>query len=218
MFTKPHHPSHASCNWNGFISFHYSMLKKKNLAGTDVSVHRNIYSHVRGGNWIATNDLLERHPELISCRVITDTEKTVLHMAVFAGHWHIVKELVELMSEDHLKIKDKFGYTALAETTFIGNQQMAECMLRKHKKLITITSNSGLLPVVLAVFHGKWEFARYLYQHTPLKSLQENDGFNGVNLIIQSMYTRQLGKTFIISQYPFAIIIPNLHRKYFLFV
>ena len=174
------------------------------MAGTDVNVHMKIYNHVRSGNWIATKDFLARHPEVISSN-ITDVGKTLLHMAVFLGHRHIVKELVDQMSVEQLKITDRLGYTALAETTLIGNKQMAECMLGKHMDLISITTKWGLLPVVLAVFHRKIEFARYLYQHTPLPSLQEKDGYNGGILII-------------ISQYPFAVIIPNLRRIYFLIV
>ena len=87
-----------------------------------------IYNHVRSGNWITTNDFLARHPEVISSN-ITDVGKTLLHMAVFLGHGHIVMELVDQMSVEHLKITDRLGYTALAETTLIGNKQMAECML-----------------------------------------------------------------------------------------
>ena len=179
------------------------------MVGKDVNVHMRIYNHVRSGNWIATNDFLARYPEVISSK-ITYMGKTLLHMAVFLGHGHIVKELVDQMSVEHLKITDRLGYTALAETTLIGNKQMAECMLGKHMNLISITTKWGLLPVVLAVFHGKIEFARYLYQHTPLPSLQEKDGYNGGILTIQAIYTRQFGKTFVISQYPFAVIIPNL--------
>nr|POF23453.1 hypothetical protein CFP56_07363 [Quercus suber] len=115
-------------------------------------------------------------------------------MTVFLGHGHIVKELVDQMTVEHLKITDRLGYTALAETTLIGNKQMAECMLRKHMDLISTTTKWGLLPVVLAVFHRKIEFARYLYQHTRLPSLQEKDGYNGGILIIQAIYTRQFGR------------------------
>ena len=126
------------------------------------------------------------------------------------------------MSVEHLKKTDKLGYTALAETTLVGSKQMAECMLGKHMELIHIKNKWGLLPVVLAFFHGKIEFARYLYQHTKLESLQERlqeiDGNNGGILVIQAIYSRQFGKTFIISQYPFAVIIPNLRRIYFLTV
>jgi ankyrin repeat protein len=77
---------------------------------------------------------------------------TLLHMAVFAGHEHIVKELVEKMSDDDLDRTNKFGYTALAETTFLGNLQMAKCMLEKKKNLVSKKSDLVLLPVVLTKF------------------------------------------------------------------
>ncbi|KAL4599254.1 hypothetical protein ACB092_11G114100 [Castanea dentata] len=153
------------------------------------NVHVQLYDHVRKGDWIAIKDFLMQDSKVI-CENLTDMKKTVLHMAVFAGQEDLVKSLVKQMSEEHLKQKDAFGYTALAETTLLGNYQMAKCMLEKDNNLVSIKSRVNLLPVVMAVFHGHMNLARYLYLHTPLKDLQEKNGYNGVTLIIQAMYTR----------------------------
>lgn len=156
-----------------------------------------LYDHIRKGDLIAVQDFLMRDSKLI-CEKLTEMKKTVLHMAVFSGQEGLVKSLVEQMSEEmskeHLKKRDAFGYTALAETTLLGNYQMAKCMLEKDNNLVSIKSHVNLLPVVMAVFHGHMNLARYLYLHTPLKDLQEKNGYNGVTLIIQAMYTRRLGK------------------------
>ena len=145
------------------------------------------------GDWEATNGSLKRHPNVIS-ENITFLTKTLLHIAVFAGQEKIVKRLVEQMSDEDLERKDNYGYTALAETTLVGNLEMAKCMLRRKKNLVSKRSRFKLLPVVLAVFHGHIPLARYLYTHTPLEDLTAENGHNGVTLIIQTMFTRDFGK------------------------
>uniref|UniRef100_A0A2N9IKK3 Uncharacterized protein n=1 Tax=Fagus sylvatica TaxID=28930 RepID=A0A2N9IKK3_FAGSY len=148
------------------------------------------YQLVRERDWETTNGLLKCHPNVIT-ENITDMGKTLLHIAVLAGHEHIVKGLVEKMSDDDLERTNKFGYTALAETTLVGNLQMAKCMLGRKKNLVSKKSSLKLLPVVLAVFHGHIPLARYLYTHTPLEDLTAENGYNGVRLIIQTMFTRE---------------------------
>ena len=125
---------------------------------------------------------------------ITVLNKKVLHMAVFAGHEHIVENLVKGMDYKYLRKRDIYGYTALAETTLHGNYEMAKCMIDKNDKLVRIPSYKKLLPVVLAVFHKHIKLARYLYRRTPLKDLLAENGFNGVTLMIQVMYTCDFGK------------------------
>ncbi|GMY23795.1 ankyrin repeat-containing protein itn1 [Fagus crenata] len=98
------------------------------------------------------------------------------------------------MSDDDLERTDNFGYTALAETTLVGNLEMAKCMLGRKKNLFSNKSSLELLPVVLAVFHGHIPLARYLYTHTPLEDLTAENGHNGVILIIQTIFTREFGK------------------------
>ena len=134
---------------------------------------------------------MESHPEIISEK-INHQGRTVLHLAVFAKQESIVEELVMRMKAEDLENKDSFGYTALTETTLIGNDKMAKCMLMKNERLVRIPSERKILPVVLAVLHHHMKLARYLYQYTPPKDLQE--GLNGATLIIQVMYTGDFGK------------------------
>ena len=149
---------------------------------------------MKSGDWENIKDILKKHPNILG-KNITALNKKVLHMAVFAGQKKIVENLVDLMEDKDLRRRDKYGYTALAETTLHGNYEMAECMLKKHMGLVSIPSyNNKLLPVVLAVFHKHMKLARYLYRCTPLEDLLEKNGPSGVTLIIQVMYTSDFGK------------------------
>ncbi|KAF5447203.1 hypothetical protein F2P56_032772 [Juglans regia] len=51
---------------------------------------------VRSGNWTAAREFLERGPNAVGAR-ITHKGYTALHIAVAAGHSHVVDELVKLM-------------------------------------------------------------------------------------------------------------------------
>ena len=163
-----------------------------------------LYKTLQSGDWKDANEFLRLHPDAISAK-ITVMGKTALHVAVAAGHVHIVEELVKQMSEENLEIQDAFGFTALHETTFGGNYRMAEFMLRKNKNLISIESDRKRIPVAMAITNGHVDLARYLYSLTPLEDLMPEKGNNGATLFTQAIYTRTLGKNSS-SNYPLAII------------
>ena len=145
------------------------------------------------GDWNAAKEFLNRHPNAISAK-ITVTDKTALHVAAEAGHVHLVEELVKLMSEENLAIKDNEGGTALAQAAYIGNYRIAECLLGKNKDLISIPNNMGTIPVVLALYNGHLKLGRYLYLLTPLEILIANNGTSGASLLCVAIYSKALGK------------------------
>jgi ankyrin repeat protein len=151
---------------------------------------------VQSGDWKGAKEFLKLHPNALSEK-ITFMGKTALHIAVAAGHVHIVEEMVERMSEENLEIRDNGGLTALAETAYVGNHRMAECMVRKNKHLVSIEDKNGFLPVVIAMEFGYKDLARYLYSLTPLEDLMPEKGISGATLCTQAIYTRTLGKKLI---------------------
>ena len=83
------------------------------------------------------------------------------------------------MSEENLEIKDIEDLTALALATRYGNYRIAECMLGKNQNLISISSNDGNIPVVLALYYGHLTLARHLYLLTPPEILMPENGTMG---------------------------------------
>ncbi|XP_062175427.1 uncharacterized protein LOC133880493 isoform X4 [Alnus glutinosa] len=148
---------------------------------------------VQRGDWNATEEFLNGQPGAWSAK-ITFLGETALHVAVKAGrdHEHIVEKLVDVMSEEDLAIQDSFGGTALAYTINSGNYRMAACMLKKNKKLVSIRTQNGEIPVIHAIDYGHIELARYLYSLTPLEDLMPENGSNGATLCGQAIYTRTL--------------------------
>ncbi|KAF3946133.1 hypothetical protein CMV_027566, partial [Castanea mollissima] len=164
--------------------------KKGNINdGVEIYVHLNKALQI--GDWNAVKEFLNRHPHAISAK-ITVSDKTALHVAAEARHVHIVGELVKLMSEENLAIKDDEGCTALARAAYIGNYRIAECLLGKNKDLISIPNNMGTIPVVLALYNGHLKLGRYLYFLTPLEILIANNGTSGASLLCVAIYSKAL--------------------------
>ncbi|KAF5470250.1 hypothetical protein F2P56_010775 [Juglans regia] len=143
---------------------------------------------VQSGNWNATRELLMKdHPAALTARIM-NTGGTVLHAAVNAEQEHIVEELVNMISENDLEMQNELGFTALHSTTIIGNRRMAECLIIKNKRLVSIRDYRKELPVSLAMAFDHRELARYLYSQTPLEDLEAEEGCHGASLLNRCIY------------------------------
>ena len=174
---------------------------------------------VQGNDWDTTENFLRDNPNAID-KKITPTGKTALHVAVAVGHVNIVKKLVTLMSEDQLLIQEENGLTALDEAILVGNQEMVECILRKHKNLLSIGDDKRNIPVVLAIANGHIDLARYLYSKTPKDDLMKEKGKHGATLLTEAIYSRNLGKNSSSLDYPLAVVFYDSasgYDKFFLF-
>ena len=129
---------------------------------------------------------------------------TALHVAIFAGRMNIVEELVKIMSEEDLKIKDARDNTVLGYCAIVGNIRMAECIIGKSRTLLSIGNGChDLIPVVKALTFNPngTEMARYLYTETPLEDLKpgETESINGATFITQAIYSKAISKNFIFN-------------------
>jgi ankyrin repeat protein len=163
---------------------------------------------VRSGNWYAVEEFLVCHPDYAGLQ-ITSLGQTALHIAIKAGHKHIVEKLVAQMSEEELEVKNKFGNTALDDIVFKGNYQMAVCMLRKNVNLVSIKNSVNQLPVVMAILYGHIKLARYLYSLTPEEDLKPEKGKDGATLCCLAIYKGNLGNNSL-SNYFLASISDDI--------
>ncbi|KAB1220601.1 hypothetical protein CJ030_MR3G015854 [Morella rubra] len=151
---------------------------------------------VRNGDLDAMKAFLVLHPEASSAK-LTFGDQTALHIAVLAGHVHIVEELVErIMSNETLEMQDVEGYTALARATSNGDFRMIQCMIDKNPKLVSIPEKScGSIPVVISMCFDYKELSRYLYLRNSADGSRARKGFT-FDLLVQLMKFVSTFKTF----------------------
>ncbi|XP_065618234.1 uncharacterized protein LOC136062722 isoform X2 [Quercus suber] len=177
----------------------------RNDENSGFSQYLSFEKHIRKGNWDAAMQFINSHPEAVSAR-ISFLESTALHIAIFEGHTNIVEELVKIMSEENLKIKDTSGFTVLGHCAMAGNIQMAKCIIGKSRSLLSIGNGiDDLIPVVLAIAcnHSGAEMARYLYSETPLEDLMPRNGINGATFITWAIYSKAIDMALnLLDSYP----------------
>ncbi|XP_028952868.2 uncharacterized protein [Malus domestica] len=151
--------------------------------GQEYGQYKPFLEAVQAGRWEAAKDFYIQHPEAVRVRHPL-YGKTALHIAVEAGRVDIVKELVSLMDEADLEIKSTAdGRTALDIAAYKGIIEMAQCMVTKNQKLLSIPNAFNDLPIVQAYLLGHWHMARYLYSVTPLDDLMPDKGPQGASII-----------------------------------
>ncbi|KAG7946288.1 hypothetical protein I3843_14G032300 [Carya illinoinensis] len=99
-------------------------LKKKyqlDMGSIDKSYlqYADLYRAVLRGSWPVAEDFLNSQPDAVR-QAITYKGETALHIAVAAGHAHIVQKLVARMSGEDVGIADGDGYTALMTALVYG--------------------------------------------------------------------------------------------------
>ncbi|KAM4073186.1 hypothetical protein ACJW30_M001800 [Castanea mollissima] len=165
----------------------------------------SLEKHIREGEWDAANKLISSSPMAVTAQ-ISIFGSTALHIAIFEGHRNIVEKLVNILSEEELKIKDTDDYTVLGYCAIVGNIQMAKCIIGKSRTLLSIGSRSNnLIPVVLALVYNPHgiEMARYLYSETPREDLMPRNGINGAEFMTQAIYSKAIDMALdLLKRYP----------------
>lgn len=162
----------------------------------EYSKYEPFFDAVKAGDWKTAKEFYNQHPEAVRARH-PFSGKTALHMAVDARQTKMVKKLVKLMDEKDLEIKSTVGgVTALGIASNTGITEMAECMVKKNRKLLTIPNSFNMIPLVRAYCNGYWHMARYLYSETPVEYLWADNGPSGATIISQSFASKEFGKSF----------------------
>ncbi|KAL4599600.1 hypothetical protein ACB092_11G138100 [Castanea dentata] len=198
--------SKAKDAWDTFAE------KSKSSAHPDSGMENGRFSqyvslekHIRKGDWDAANQFISSNP-VVATATISITGSTALHIAIFEGHTNIVEKLVNIMSEEELKIKDTDDYTVLGYCAIVGNIQMAKCIIGKSRTLLSIGSISdNLIPVLLALTYNPHgiEMARYLYSETPREDLKPGNGINGAMFITRAIYCKAIDMALdLLEHYP----------------
>lgn len=156
---------------------------------------------VDNGDWVATKEFLDPNDNAVRAK-ISPSKETALHVAILAGHKHIVKELMKLMDPKVLDLKSGLGETTLATAAITGIKEMAEAIVSKHGRAVSAGNQRGQIPVIVASFYDQKEMVRYLYKKTPIEELSPEKGTCAtlLNFLVSAnIYGEHIHEYFIIS-------------------
>ncbi|PON87907.1 Transmembrane protein [Trema orientale] len=174
--------------------------------------NRLFFKAVMSGDLKKLNEFYAQNEGLLDAR-IPSSGKNALHVAISAGHVHIARRLISLMSKDDLEVQRNDGLTVLHAAVETGNIEIARCLVKKNKKLTmscteiedlerhshissmatthNLYSEFTYTPLLQAVIYGQAEMAHYLYSITSKEFLaKELDGTQGSALITQCIFRK----------------------------
>ncbi|WRX18189.1 protein of unknown function DUF3447 - like 10, partial [Theobroma cacao] len=115
-----------------------------------LTLMKNIYS----GDLASVNKFLNNYSFPLTTQL--STSGTALHAATIAGQ----PKIVELLTLAALH----------------GNTEIAKCLFKSNKKLVTIVNSEGRTPVFIACIGGHKDTTPYLYFMTPIEFLLSQNG------------------------------------------
>ncbi|KAK6249529.1 hypothetical protein SCA6_003534, partial [Theobroma cacao] len=113
----------------------------------------------------STKGVLTSHTHLANA-VIGDSSFTAFHFAIFKGQLDMIDEFLSTMSEEHLKMQDRYGRTVLHHAAMSENTKIAESLIRKNRELLTFQDSGGNIPLNSACWVGHKDMTHYLYNMT----------------------------------------------------
>lgn len=117
--------------------------------------------------------MLIEHPRLKRA-AISSGWPTVLHVAAGTNNVPFVKALLDELQPADAALQDAKGNTAFCFAAASGNMEIARLLLTKNNDLATIRGNNGRTPIQFAVWQGRCDMARYLYDLT-IPRFQDQD-------------------------------------------
>ncbi|KAJ9553589.1 hypothetical protein OSB04_017634 [Centaurea solstitialis] len=122
------------------------------------------------GDWDAAYALLGPHPEYVTYAIDMDYS-TPLHVAAYAQETEqtkdFVEKLVNLMTREQLKLKNRFSNNACCVAASFGNMGIVTSMVKKNNELVNILGSGGHPPLHNSAKQGRHETLRYLYRRSP---------------------------------------------------
>lgn len=169
----------AKSAWNTLASLYKSRL------GATADIEQGLpllHRGVQRGDWDTASTFVNNNRKAVY--EASKLGKTVVHVAVLTGQEDMVEKLVNKVPKRLLLERDTRGYTALALAAELSDTiSVAKCMVDRNKDLLTIKTNEGLIPVVLAAVKGNKNMAKYLFSETPVKVFNEDSGYTTALLL-----------------------------------
>ncbi|XP_031123726.1 protein ACCELERATED CELL DEATH 6-like [Ipomoea triloba] len=133
---------------------------------------RMLHGAAKEGDWETAELILKRNLDYARQK-ITKAGETLLHVAVAAKRIEFVQKLVEMLDPIDLELRNDSKRTAFVYAIELGEKKMAEVMVEKNKKLLTINAYEDMTPLEVAALTKQNEMFSYLFKVTPDNKLSE---------------------------------------------
>ncbi|XP_019155839.1 PREDICTED: ankyrin repeat-containing protein At5g02620-like [Ipomoea nil] len=133
---------------------------------------RTLHGTAKEGDWGTAELILKRNLDYARQK-ITKAGETLLHVAVAARRNEFVEKLVKMLDPIDLELRNDSKRTAFVYAIELGEKRMAEVMVEKNKKLLTINAYEDMTPLEVAALTKQNEMFSYLFKVTPCEKLSE---------------------------------------------
>ncbi|GMN25995.1 hypothetical protein TIFTF001_050398 [Ficus carica] len=141
--------------------------------------------------WKEVVGMYRKRPSAHDAR-ITISEDTALHIAISDGKTDIALELINIVDESKLQIKNLRGDTPLHVAAALGNFDVCELIAAKNKSCAFSRNKGGETPIFLTALHGKYEpFLLFHSLDQDEKHLRRNNGDTILHVAISNEYFRK---------------------------
>ncbi|KAL8513650.1 hypothetical protein ACS0TY_012947 [Phlomoides rotata] len=138
------------------------------------TLEKRLFANSMKSNWKEVINIYKSNPEAQRAK-ITRSGDTALHIAISDGQESTVEELVGMVENDALRIKNDGGNTPLHLAAYLGNVKMCSCIATRDPTMMGIRNQDKETPFFLAVLHGRKE--AFLLLNSLCKHSQDRYGY-----------------------------------------
>ncbi|MFS7909363.1 putative non-specific serine/threonine protein kinase [Helianthus anomalus] len=140
-----------------------------------ISICVPLYKASIKGDWEAASIILKGRENLVRFS-ITEIKETPLHLAARARSHVFVRNLLDMMETEDLKLQNEDGNTAFCLAATAGDVRIAKIMVEKNPEVLTIRGTGNMMPLYLAASNNCNEMVKYLYcERTATDGLTDDD-------------------------------------------
>ncbi|KAK2395298.1 ankyrin repeat-containing protein ITN1 [Trifolium repens] len=133
-----------------------------------------LYKLALEGNWPEAKGMILKEQKLKNYAIATGWT-TLLHIAAGANQIHFVKELLKMLVDNDINLRDCNGNTAFCIAAAAGNIEIVDLMFERNRQLPVIRGGNGYTPIQFAALQGRCKMTWHLYDKTDKDCFEDED-------------------------------------------
>ncbi|XP_028770088.1 uncharacterized protein LOC114727552 [Neltuma alba] len=139
----------------------------------------NLHKAIAENDWSYAKASIDRYPQVLDVDFAKSMGETPLHVAAKFGHLGIVEELVRIVPEEYLEIRDAYNNTPLAIAISENNWSTAKAFIDRHPKVLDVDFATSMAetPLHVAAKFGHLGIVEELVRLVPEEYLEIRDAY-----------------------------------------